>query len=136
MAYYLDTSALVKMVVQEEESPALAAWATAGDRQLVTGDLSRTELMRATRRSDPELAVRAREVLDSMIVIAHSTETFDAAGRLDPLLLRSLDALHVAAALELEDDLEGLVTYDHRMAEAARAQGIPTVSPSTTATTD
>ncbi|MBK5250721.1 MAG: VapC toxin family PIN domain ribonuclease, partial [Actinomycetales bacterium] len=45
-------------------------------------------------------------------------------------LLRSLDAVHLAAALSLGDDLEGIVTYDDRLAEAAQANGVPVASPS------
>jgi len=58
-----------------------------------------------------------------------TTATFEEAGRLDPTLLRSLDAVHLAAALSLGDDLEGIVTYDDRLAEAAQANGVPVVSP-------
>lgn len=51
------------------------------------------------------------------------------AGRLDPPGLRSLDAIHLAAALDLGDDLEGLVTYDDRLAEAAVSNGVAAVAP-------
>ena len=51
------------------------------------------------------------------------------AGRLDPTTLRSLDALHLAAALDLGDDLDGLVTYDDRLAEAAALNGVPVTTP-------
>jgi predicted nucleic acid-binding protein len=85
--------------------------------------------MRALRRSTPDRLVRAREVLDSLILLGVTTSTFDAAGRLDPLVLRTLDAVHLAAALDLGDDLEAIVTYDGRLAEAAGANGIATVAP-------
>lgn len=129
MAHYLDTSALVKLVVAEPETDALRAWLADTDSEWVSSDLARTELMRAVRRSTPDRLVRAREVLDSLTLLAVTTSIFDAAGRLDPLVLRTLDAVHLAAALDLGDDLEAIVTYDDRLAEAAGANGIATVAP-------
>lgn len=129
MAHYLDTSALVKLVIEEAESASLVAWLTSADREPVTSDLARTELARAVRRWAPDQAVAATQVLEAVSVIALATSTFDAAGRLDPVEPRSLDALHLAAALELGDDLEAFVTYDDRQAAAARAYGIEVVDP-------
>lgn len=129
MAHYLDTSALVKMVVAEEESAPLREWLSAGERGPVTSDLARTELLRAVRRAAPDRLVLARLVLESVTVVQVGTSTFDAAGRLDPDGLRSLDAVHLAAALDLGDELQGLVTYDERLAAAAAANGIPVVAP-------
>ncbi len=73
--------------------------------------------------------MQAREVLDSVTLIETTTAIFEDAGLLDPTILRTLDAVHIAAALVLGDDLEGMVTYDDRMAEAARANGIAVVAP-------
>ena len=129
MAHYLDTSALVKLVVAEQESDALRSWLAEVSRQPVACDLVRTELLRAVRRADPALMVPARRVLDAVTLIEVSTAMFEAAGRLDPSVLRTLDALHVAAALDLGDDLEGLVTYDGRLADGAELNGIPVVAP-------
>ncbi len=129
MAFYLDTSALVKLVVQEAETSALRAWASAPDRTIVTSDITRTELMRAVRRIDAELAPAARSLLDAVTVIQLSTATYDTAGRLEPDVLRSLDALHLAVALELGDDLEGFVAYDERLSSAAARAGLVVVAP-------
>lgn len=129
MAYYLDTSALVKLVVAEVETPALFAWLREADRRPVSSDLARTELLRAVRRSAPDRAVRAREVLDSITLLEVTSSMFDAAGRLDPVVLRSLDAVHLAAALELGDELDGIVTYDDRLAEAAAVNGVAVRAP-------
>lgn len=57
------------------------------------------------------------------------TALFEEAGRLEPAVLRSLDAVHLAAALALGDDLETVVTYDSRLAEAAQSNGIAVTSP-------
>ena len=92
-------------------------------------DLSRTELMRAVRRVVPDRAVRARDVLDSLTLVEVTAAVFEEAGRLDPSALRSLDAIRLAAALDLGDDLEGVVTYDDRLAGAAIANGVAVVTP-------
>jgi predicted nucleic acid-binding protein len=129
VAFYLDTSALVKLVVAEPASDAVRGWLAAEDRQPISSDLARTELLRAVRRGAPDRLVQARLVLDSITLIELTVSICEAAGRLDPAILRSLDALHVAAALDVGDDLDGLVTYDERLADAAAANGIPVVAP-------
>jgi hypothetical protein len=129
VAHYLDTSALVKLVVAEPETPALRTWLAAEDRVLVAGDLVRTELIRAVRRWAPDRAVQARVVLDAVTLIHIDSAIFDEAARLDPPSLRSLDAVHLAAALSLGDELDGLVTYDARLAEGAQLNGIQAIAP-------
>jgi predicted nucleic acid-binding protein len=129
MAFYLDTSAAVKLVVAEPDTPALTAWLAEHDGDVVSSDLLRTELLRATRRGAPHAMPRARAVLDSLTVLTVPTSTFERAADLDPDLLRSLDALHLAAALELGDDLDGFVTYDDRLAGAARLHGVNVIAP-------
>lgn len=129
MTYYLDTSALVKLVVAEDETAALRRWLVEADRSSVSSDLTRTELMRAVRRIAPDRVVQARAVLDPITLIDVGTQNFEPAGRLEPAPLRTQDAVHVAVALELGDDLDGIVTYDERLAEAARLNGVRTVAP-------
>ena len=96
---------------------------------IVSSDLLRTELQRANRRGAPKEMERARAVLESITVLTLVRSTFERAAELEPDLLRSLDALHLAAALELGDDLEGIVTYDDRLAEAAHRYGIAVIAP-------
>lgn len=129
MAYYLDTSALVKLVVAETETPSLRAWLAEAPREPVACDLVRTELMRAVRRVAPDRAARARDVLDGLVLTEITASVCDAAGRLDPAVLRSLDAIHLAAALDLGDQLAGIVTYDDRLADAASHLGIRVITP-------
>jgi hypothetical protein len=129
MAHYLDTSALVKLVVAEAETVALRGWLESADRTPVSSDLARTELMRAVRRAAPDRVVQARAVLDAITLVQLATSTYEEAGRLDPPTLRTLDAVHLAAALELGDDLHTIVTYDDRLAEAAESNGIPVTAP-------
>ena len=129
MAFYIDTSALVKLVVSEAETEALRSWLAEGPREPVACDLVRTELLRAVRRATPDRVVQARAVLDAVTLVEVATTIFEEAGRLDPAVLRTLDAVHVAAALSLGDNLDGLVTYDDRLAVAAEANGIAVTSP-------
>lgn len=130
MAYYVDTSALVKLVVAEPETIALRAWLHETSPQLVACDLVRTELMRAVRRTTPDRMLQARDVLDIVTLLQVTSAVFEAAGRLEPAGLRSLDAIHLASALDLGDDLDGLITYDDRLAEASVSNGVALVSPS------
>lgn len=129
MAHYLDTSALVKLVVIEPETAALHTWLTEADREPVASNLARTELLRAVRRAAPDRGLQAHAVLHSITLTDLTTSLFEEAGRLDPTTLRSLDAIHLAAALDLGDDLESMVTYDDRLAEAAHANGIAVTAP-------
>lgn len=129
MAWYVDTSALVKLVAPEPESDGLREWLEARDEALVTSDLARTELFRAVRRVRPKSVPMARQVLDTLTVLRLETPVFEEAARLEPPALRSLDALHLAAALLLEDDLLGVVTYDERLAEATRLLGFSAIAP-------
>lgn len=127
--FYLDTSAAVKLVTAERGSTALRRWLASRDDVMFSSDLLRTELLRATRRAAPDQMVQARAVLDSLLLVTLSTAVCERAAILEPDLLRSLDALHLAAALEIGDELEGMVAYDHRLSESARALGISVVAP-------
>ncbi len=127
---YLDTSAFLKLVVAETESVALAA--RLGRCPVRTSaTLLRTETERALRRSGhPELIGPARRLMSSLHLVRLDEPLLDRAGDLTPPKLRSLDAIHLSAALSLGPDLDVLLTYDDRLREAARAQGLPVESPS------
>jgi hypothetical protein len=127
--FYLDTSAALKLVIAERGSTALRRWLRPRDGQIASSDLLRTELLRATKRAAPEHMVQTRAVLDGLILVTLSTSVFERAAMLQPDILRSLDALHLAAALELGDELEGVVTYDSRLADGANALGIEVIVP-------
>ena len=128
MALYFDTSALVKLIIPEEGTEALETFINRADCGLWTSELSRMELMRACVRRGAD-ASQVRQLLWSFSTLTFDTEMFDLAGRLLPVELRSLDALHLAAALSIGRDLQAIVTYDKRMADAARKSGIPVESP-------
>ncbi len=129
MAWYLDTSAAAKLVVAETETSALRAWIADTREPVVSCDLLRTELLRAVRRVAPDRMTRARAVLESVTLLTVATAMFERAAFLEPVGLRSLDALHVAAALDLGDDLDGIITYDDRLREGASTLGITVVTP-------
>lgn len=125
---YLDTSAFVKLVTPEPETEALSShlrrWSTA-----VSASLLRTEALRAAARSSPESVRDTRRALRDIAFIDLDRAILDQAGILAPLHLRSLDAVHLAAALSLGDDLDELVTYDIRLATAAATTGLFVSSP-------
>jgi predicted nucleic acid-binding protein len=127
---YLDSSAIVKLAVPEPESRALFAWLLERSERLSSA-IARVEVTRALRRADRGAAAlrRARDVLDRIALIPIDRPILDAAGRLDPTELRSLDAIHLASALSLGDDLAGVVTYDGRLGAAAAAAGIEVWTP-------
>lgn len=127
MALYLDTSALMKLVVKETESDTLRHFV--GARELVSSQLARTELVRAVARSQPDSVDAAEDLLSELTLVALSRLLTARAAWVKPPLLRSLDAIHVATAVAMEADLEALVTYDRRMVEAGRMAGLPVASP-------
>jgi len=133
-AWYLDTSAVVKLVRLERDSSALRRWVLereeAGDA-IVSSDVLRTEVIRVARRAgDDALPGTGVSVLDRIAIIQIDAAVFQRAGYVGSPSLRSLDALHVAAALELGPDLGGIVAYDERLIVAAGEAGLPTASPS------
>lgn len=107
----------------------MSRWASTHADEVVSSDLLRTELLRTTRRGAPEQMTRARAVLDSITLLNVSPATFERAADLEPPVLRSLDAIHLASALELGDELDGIVTYDGRLSEAAKMHGVVVVAP-------
>jgi uncharacterized protein len=127
-AWYLDSSAVVKTVVEEAESTALVDWLRRQDR-LAACDLVRVEVLRAVRGSDPAAVPRARQAIGTLTLIRLDDDLYDTAADLDPPFLRSLDAIHLAAALTMGRDLAGVVTYDRRMAAGAEALGVRVESP-------
>ena len=127
--FYLETSAAAKLLLHESATAPLRRWLAPRVSVVFSSDLLRTELLRLARRSSPDVVLQARAALDSMLLSGLSTETFERAALLEPAQMRSLDALHLAAALEVGPDLKGIVTYDARLAEAAAAIGVPVISP-------
>ena len=128
MATYLDSSAIVKLAVREAESLALRRYLRRR-RPLISSALARTEVLRALLPAGDEAVNRGRSVLQRIDLVRVNDRILNAAGVLRPSELRSLDAIHLATAEEIGDELTALVTYDDRMVKAARHLGYRIVQP-------
>ena len=155
---YLDSSALVKLLLPEPESGALVAYlrergplssesprlvrgdsrdlggggrATTAQGMMTSSALARVEVGRAVRAAsdDAELAVRVGRLIDSLALVPVSADILRAAEVVAPSGLRSLGAIHLASARSLGDDLGAMVVYDERLAAAARTAGLAAVAP-------
>jgi predicted nucleic acid-binding protein len=124
---YLDSSALVKLFVEEAESEPLRD-ALASAQNLASSLISKVEVSRAARAVGLP-ASAADETLATVSLIPIDDAVIEAAVVLDPETVRSLDAVHIASALSLGDQLGVLVTYDHRMRIAAEQRSIVTLGP-------
>lgn len=127
-AVYLDSSALVKLVVQEAESAALAGHLRER-RSRASCALARVEVIRAVRSHGQPAINRARRLLERISLLRLDDVLLDHAAALDEATLRSLDAVHLAAARTLGDGLAEVITYDRRMADAAGRVGLPVLAP-------
>lgn len=131
MKIYLDSSALVKLIHVEQESRALRRYLRRyRDDSYVTSALSRVEVVRAVLGGGSEAIQLARDQLSRLDQIALDATALDEAATLSPdTRLRSLDAVHLAAARIVGSELRSLITYDLRMAEAARRLGLLVEAP-------
>jgi predicted nucleic acid-binding protein len=119
----------VKLAIQERESEQLRAYLSRRP-ELASSALLRTEAVRAVRHLGPQAVARTTALFAGVRFVPLTADLLDVAALLDPPLVRSLDAIHVAAAVSLGDELETLVTYDDRMIEAAGLLGLRIASPS------
>lgn len=132
--FYADASALVKLVHEEAESPALRTFLAGAD--LVSSELALTEIPRAARRLAARekglslnlLLERADQLTSALAFRPIDPELLAWAGSLAEPALRSLDAIHVASAVSLAS-IDGFVTYDEPQAAAARLSGLRTIAP-------
>jgi predicted nucleic acid-binding protein len=125
---YLDSSAIVKLAVSEPESAALRRHLRRR-RPLVSSALARAEVLRALVPAGAAAVASGRSVLADINLARVNDRALNAAGSLLPTELRSLDAIHLATALQLGDEVRQVVTYDERMALAARMLGLRTATP-------
>lgn len=128
-ATYVDSSAILKLIVEEPESSALRRYLERR-RPLVVSALAHTEVARGLLALAPAVQRRGEEVMARFELIRLNDRILRKAGRLAPADLRSLDAIHLATAQELGQDLARLVTYDTRMAGGAVTLGLPIAQPS------
>jgi predicted nucleic acid-binding protein len=128
--YYADTSAVIKLLVEETHSKAFAAFYDSHtDTEWVSSALLRVEVTRTVSRAMPILLPDARDLLLAFSYVAIDDDIVEAAMNEPDRMLRSLDAIHLATARLLGPDLGALATYDDRLAHAAGDAGIPTISP-------
>ncbi len=123
---YVDTSALGALLVEQPESIAVQEWLDGTEAELVSSDLLETELRRLAVRADLDQADVTR-LLDGVALASIDRAVHRSAGLLPGPYLRTLDALHLESALRL--DAVAILTYDHRLGEAARAVGVTVISP-------
>lgn len=130
MMIYLDSAAVVKLVHPEPESQALRRWL---DKRAETGWISSVlteiESFRALARYAPEAVSRLPAVLDLIDLIDLDQRIRILARTVQPVTVRSLDAIHLGTALQSRPGLTSFVTYDKRLLDAARAAGLPVGSP-------
>jgi predicted nucleic acid-binding protein len=124
---YVDASALVKLALDEPDGLAMRRWYHEHER-VASSRVAVIETRRAVRRKVDDPA-HVEAILDSIEVLEVSPAIADRASSIDPASLRTLDAIHLASALALGVEVDAFVTYDDRLADAARAVGLPVVRP-------
>lgn len=127
---YLDSSALMKLIRQEAETTPLHEWLVAHPQEsLVTSELGRVEVLRAARRVSDRVLAEAHAVLNDLDLIPLNRAVQDLAADIGESPLRTLDALHLASAVLLDDELTAFIAYDHRLVGAAHAAGLTVATP-------
>ena len=128
--YYADTSAVIKLLVEESHSKAFAAFYDAhADAEWVSSALLRIEVTRAVTRALPTLLPDARDLLLAFSFVAIDDDIVEGAMNEPDRGLRSRDAIHLATARILGEDLDAIVSYDDRLLKAATDAGLETASP-------
>ena len=127
---YLDSSALVKFVLAEPETDALVKFLT-GWPERISSVLARVEVLRAVRRAGVEEAThrRAESVVARIGLVGIDAAVLRVAADLDPRELGTPEAIHIATALSVGEELEGLVSYDARLSRAATSSGLSVLAP-------
>jgi predicted nucleic acid-binding protein len=128
LSVYLYSSAVVKLIVREPESDALRAHLS-GAGPLVSSVITTVEVPRAVARVAPDLGAGVAAALGALAIVGLDAGVAARAGALGPASLRTLDAIHLATALELAGDLTAFVCYDERLAAAARTLGLSVLAP-------
>lgn len=129
---YIDTTAMVKLVVAEPESAALIDWLNArAEHPLVTSMVGRIELIRAARRQGSAASAAAQRLAATVDVLLLTDAIANLAAALAPPELRTLDAIHLATAHFHRDALTAVCAYNHRLIAAARDHQLPVATPGT-----
>jgi len=129
--FYLDSATIVKLVHPEPESERLRAWlAERAETGWVSSVLAEVETFRALARYSPGAISRLPPVLDLIELVEIDPAVRAAAQLVAPAAVRILDAIHLATALRLGEQLTSFVTYDKRLADAAEGAGLRVDMPS------
>jgi len=127
---YLDSSALVKLILVEAESAGLREWLAENSEQpMVSSTLHRAEVARAVWRYEPAALGQCYRLMRRVQQLGMSADILDTAGTIPPQILRSGDAIHLASALSIKHYLTAFVAYDKKLLAAADGIGLPTASP-------
>ena len=127
MSWYLDSSAILKLLIAEKESAALTGFINFTIKSSV---LTRVEIIRTLHKIAPEKTTDAKVILAGIDVTPLNSTVLNIAENFNSsITLRSLDAIHMATVLFLEKTVEGLITYDKQMIANAKLLGIKTISP-------
>lgn len=133
---YFDTSALAKLILEEPESQKLRRFIDSSSIQPVSAEISDVELVRAVMREDESLLDNTLEILAQVVLLPMTASIRLRASYLKPVSVRSLDAIHVATALEIQADLDALLSYDNRLLKSASDAGLKVLSPGSDHDTD
>ena len=126
---YLDSSAILKLIFDEDESAELSRFLAIYPVR-ASSVLAQVEVLRTVRRAeDPTITRSAREVLQGIHLIRSDDAVLAAAAEVEPMRLRSLDAIHLVTALSLRPTIAGVVVYDVVLADAARRAGLTVWAP-------
>ena len=124
---YIDSSAILKLIVQEKESDAVRSISRA---RFITSEISRVEIIRTVLRNEPKALKVAEGVLKNLNILTIDSATLTQAERLpERINIRGLDAIHLAAAGKLGLRISVILTYDKQMAKAARELGFEVMAP-------
>lgn len=127
MSWYLDSSAILKYVFAEPERPAMVKALTS---QASSSELARLEVKRAVFRINPKDIELANEELSRINFVSISNQVLTVAESFTgSVTLATLDAIHVATAITLGHQIEGIITYDKQMISNAAVMGIKVLSP-------
>lgn len=127
MSWYLDSSAILKYVFAEPERPAMVKALTS---QAISSELARLEVKRAVYRINPKDIALANEELSRVNFVSISNQVLTVAESFTgSVTLATLDAIHVATAISLGNQIEGIITYDKQMVTNAGLMGIKVLSP-------
>ncbi|MGH2887490.1 MAG: type II toxin-antitoxin system VapC family toxin [Solirubrobacteraceae bacterium] len=132
---YLDSSALMKLIRMEDETPALRDWLGERPEQpVVSSELGRVEVLRAARRVGGRALTEARAVVGYIDLVPLDRAVQELASDIGDPLLRTLDALHLASAVLLSGELTVFIAYDQRLTSAAQAAGLVVATPGAAST--